>query len=547
VSEVTPETAAPLAVASRGFPEGPDARPGRERPGALRLNEQNLRRLRSRVAVPAYRRDQLTSGVVHLGVGNFHRAHQAVYFDDLANLGLTRWGITGIGFRSRKLREALPSQDLLYTVVERGVEGSRGRIVGALRRYVFAPERPARALAVLSAPGTRLVTLTLTGDGYPYDPMTGGLRLDEDLRRDLADPDRPTTPFGYLVQSLDQRRRTGGRGLTVLSCDNRADSAAAARACVLAMAELRDPGLARWVEDHVSFPDSMVDRITPVTEDAHRRLVADQLGITDRWPVVTEPFSQWVIEDAFARSRPPLDQVGAQFVSDVAPYKRVKTRLLNGTHCALGYLGTLAGFADTGGAMADPLLRSFVAALMSEEVAPLLPSRGVLDLVNYQQRVLERLANPLLVDPLSRLAGRASTKAPAYLLPSLLDAAEAGRPHQLIALAVAAWLRCLRGSDLEGRPIVLADARSAELGELALRGQDDPRPLLGLTEVFGDLGRHREVVATLRRLLTSLDELGWRATLAATLPRERVESPFCPKAGFPATTPPAEVNGLAAS
>jgi fructuronate reductase/mannitol 2-dehydrogenase len=496
--------------------------------------------------VPGYRRDRLTSGVVHFGVGNFHRAHQAVYFDDLANLGLTRWGITGIGFRTTRIRAALPPQDLLYTVLEQGATGSQARVVGALRRYIFAPERPARVLAALSAPRTRLVTLTLTGDGYPYDPAAG-LVLDDDLRRDLADPTRPSTAFGYLVAGLDQRRRSGERGLTVLSCDNRPDSAVAARAVVLALAELRDPALARWIEDQVSFPDSMVDRITPATDDTHRRQVAEQLGVRDRWPVVTEPFTQWVIEDAFVRARPPLDHVGAQFVADVAPYTQVKTRLLNGTHCALGYLGTVAGFTDTGEAMADPLMRSYVGGLMADEVAPLLRSDARIDLSDYRRTVVERLSNPFLVDPLSRLAGRASTKAPAYLLPSLLEAAEQGRPHDLLALAVAAWFRCLRGTDLEGRPVDLADARAAELRERALAGGADPRPLLNLTDVFGALGQHAEVVATLQRVLRSLDEQGWRATVSATLRRDGVRSSTCAFAGAPAATTPVEVNDLAVS
>lgn len=535
-----------MAEPSPDHPRPTELRTARRPEPPVALSERNLPRLRRQVEVPLYPRDQLSSGVVHLGVGNFHRAHQAVYFDDLANLGLTTWGITGIGLRSRRVREALPSQDLLYSVVQQGAEGSRVRVVAALRRYVFAPERPARALAVLSARRTRLVTLTLTGDGYPVDAETGELRLDDDLRHDLADPTHPRTAFGHLVEALDRRRREGVRGFTVLSCDNRPDSAAVARGSVLALAGHRDPALARWVEDHVRFPDSMVDRITPATDDSHRRLAAEH-GVLDRWPVPTEPFSQWVVEDDFARARPPLDHVGVQFVTDVAPYKRVKTRLLNGTHCALGYLGSLAGFADTGAAMADPLLREYVAALMGREVAPLLPTHARIDLAGYQQDVLTRLANPALVDPLSRLAGRASTKAPAYLLPSLLEAAEQGRPHELLALAVASWFRCLQGRDDTGRPLALADVRVGELRELALRGQDDPRPLLGLTEVFGELRRHPDVVATLRRLLRSLHGQGWRTTVAASLGRSSVRSLPCPVGGTAAPAQPMEVNDLAVS
>jgi mannitol 2-dehydrogenase len=224
----------------------------------------------------------------------------------------------------------------------------------------------------------------------------------------------------------------------------------------------------------------------------------------------------------------------------------VKTRLLNGTHCALGYLGSLAGFTDTGEAMADPLVRDYVAALMAFEIGPLVPAARI-DVRGYQAQVLTRLANPVLVDPLARLAGRASTKAPAYLLPSLLEAVEQGRPHDLLALAVAAWFRCLQGHDLAGRPLALADVRLAELRELALRGGDDPRPLLGLTDLFGELRRHEAVVATLQQQLQSLSVHGWRATVARSLARTGVRSPTCPLGSTDAPIRPTEVNDLAVS
>lgn len=488
------------------------ARVGRAGTPSWALRERNLARFRGRVDVPVYRRDQLRSGVVHLGVGSFHRAHQGVYFDDLARLGLTRWGITGVGLRSPRIQEALPLQDLLYTVLEQGADGARARVVGALRRYHYAPQEPTAVLTALARRRTALVTLTLTGDGYPVDPVTGEVSGPE-LQHDLDHPAEPRTAFGFLVAALEQRRRQGAPGLTVLSCDNRADAAAASRAAVLLLAERRDPALARWVEQHVSFPDAMVDRITPATDDGHRRLLADGFGLRDRWPVVTEPFSQWVVQDAFAGPRPPLDQVGVQFVADVAPHKRAKTRLLNGTHCALGFLGVLAGYRDTGEAMADPLLRAYVAALMADEVAPLLPPVPGLDLAGYQQTLLTRLSNPVLVDPLTRLAGRASTKVPAYLLPSLREAADQGRPHQLLALAVAAWLHCLRQPGGLG----LADVRGAELQALAREGRSDLRPLLGVAEVFGDLGQDADLMGTLHRQLTTLTEQGWRAAVASVL------------------------------
>ncbi|SDS63510.1 fructuronate reductase [Friedmanniella luteola] len=508
MAERRPDLSRVVVPLPAGGPRIPEQRPSR----SWALRDRNLPRLAARVEVPGYRRDQLRTGVVHLGVGSFHRAHQGVYFDDLARLGLTRWGVTGVGLRSTAMQEALPPQDLLYTVLEQGADGTRARVVGALRRYHHAPQDPEAVLAALARRRTALVTLTLTGDGYPVDPATGGVVAPE-LQHDLDHPEDPRTAFGFLVAALDRRRQQDGPGLTVLSCDNRADAAAASRAAVRVLAERRDPGLARWVEQHVTFPDAMVDRITPATGDGHRRLLAEEFGLRDRWPVVTEPFTQWVVEDAFAGHRPPLDQVGVQFVTDVGPHKRAKTRLLNGTHCALGLLGVLAGYDDTGEAMADPLLRAYVAALMADEVAPLLPPVPGLDLARYQQTLLTRFANPVLVDPLTRLAGRASTKVPAYLLPSLREAADRGRPHALLTLAVAGWLHGLRQPGGLG----LTDGRGVQLQRLAAGGGDDPRPVLGAVDVFGDLGHRADVVGTLRRQLTTLGAQGWRAALAQAL------------------------------
>ncbi|CAA9305277.1 MAG: hypothetical protein AVDCRST_MAG61-1284 [uncultured Friedmanniella sp.] len=520
-------TTAPLA--SSPWPPGRSAAQG-GRPRSWALRDRNLSRLGARLDVPRYQRDQLSAGVVHLGVGNFHRAHQAVYFDDLARLGVTGWGITGVGLRSRRIQDVLPAQDLLYTVLEQGAADGQARVVGALHRYFYAPEQPARVIAALRRRKTQLVTMTVTGDGYPVDPTTGRF-TDLDAEPGRTGREQPWTAFDFLVAGLDERRRRGHPGLTVLSCDNRADSAAAARAGVLAVAERLDPALGPWVERHVRFPDSMVDRITPAAKDRHRLLVEEQHGVRDRWPVVTEPFRQWVIQDDFAGARPPLDQVGVQFVADVGPHKLAKTRLLNGSHCALGLLGTVAGYHDTGTAMSDPLLRDYLGALMSREVAPLLPPVPGLDLVDYQHTLLTRFANPVLVDPLSRLAGRASTKMPSYLLPSLREAVAAGRPHELLALAVAGWLHCLRQPGGMG----LADVRAEELQALAVSGGEDPRAVLGLVEVFGDLGRSTSLERTLRRQLRSLEQLGWRSTVAASLAATGTLS-HCPQPGRPFRT-----------
>jgi mannitol 2-dehydrogenase len=478
------------------------------------VTDRTLARLNAEVDVPAYDRSSLTPAIVHLGVGGFHRAHQAVYLDDLARLGETGWGETGVGLRSPAMRDALVPQDCLYTVVQRSRHGDTARVVGSMVGYRYAPADPMAVLSCLAHPCTRVVTLTITGDGYLLDD-TGRLRAgDPGARADLADPRHPVTAIGYLVEGLDLRRRAGLPAFTVLSCDNLPDNGAAVRAAVLGLARLRDRELAAWIEAHASFPSSMVDRITPQTDDAARRLVTDRFGIDDRSPVITEPFTQWVIEDDFCNGRPPLERVGVQFVPDVAPYKLMKTRLLNAGHSALGYLGRLSGGHNSSSeAMANPVIADYLAALMREEIAPLLPAVPGIDSGQYQRTILERFANPTISDQLSRLCGRGSTKMPAYVLPSLLAAREQGRPALLLTLAVAAWFCYLRGYDLNGTPIEITDARRDTLQPLAAAGGNDPRPLLAQQSLFGPLRHDHEFVATLECALHDLELYGPAATI----------------------------------
>lgn len=285
------------------------------------LGNDALTALADRVEVPTYDRSALSPAVVHLGVGGFHRAHQLVYFDDLAERRIsTDWGVVGVGMRSSSMRDALRPQDYLFTVVEKGACGEKGRVVGVMGDYVFAPESPDEVLETLSAPGTRLVTLTVTANGYPVDLDTGEFDdLAPEIVTDRQHPKAPRSVFGYLVRALDQRRQAGLAPFTVLSCDNIPHNGDAARTAVCSLAALIDPTLADWIDEHVSFPSSMVDRITPETSVAERDAIAVRLGVDDRWPVITEPFSQWIVEDDFCNGRPPLDQVGVQFVTDVQP------------------------------------------------------------------------------------------------------------------------------------------------------------------------------------------------------------------------------------
>jgi mannitol 2-dehydrogenase len=481
------------------------------------LNSENLHRLADRAQVPTYDRAALTPSVVHISVGGFTRAHQLVYLDELAERGATDWGVVGVGLHSTNMRDALAPQDHLYTVVERDADAERARVVGAMVDYVYAPDAPERVLDLLADERTRVVTMTVTGTAYRIDPQTGEFEPDEEARADLDHPDRPGSVFGFLVEGLDRRRRAGLPPFTVLSCDNMQSNGTAARTAVVGFARLRDEVLARWIADNVAFPSSMVDRITPTTSPEQRDTIAADLGIDDNWPVITEPFSQWFIEDRFCNGRPPLETVGVHFVRDIGHYELMKTRLLNASHCALGFLGQVAGLETTDQAVSDPVFHDYLDQLMTAEVIPLLPRPEGVDLGEYEESLLRRFANPAIGDQLTRLTRRGSTKMPNYLLPSLCSALQERRPHTLLTVAVAGWVRYLNGTDEAGQPIEVQDQLADRLQELARTGGTDPRPLLGERSVFGDLIDDEEFVVRLQSVLEQLEDDGVRATLAAHL------------------------------
>ncbi|MCW2684143.1 MAG: Fructuronate reductase [Blastococcus sp.] len=481
------------------------------------LNEQTLELHADRVQVPTYDRAALTPAVVHISVGGFTRAHQLMYLDELAERGDTGWGVVGVGLHSPQMRDALAPQDNLFTVVERDAEAETARVVGSMIGYLYAPEDPGAVLDLLADERTRLVTMTVTGTAYRIDPHSGEFRPDEEARSDLEHPDRPLSVFGFLVEGLDRRRRAGLPPFTVLSCDNMQSNGTAAREAVVGFARLRDEVLARWIADNVSFPSSMVDRITPKTSVEERDTIADTFGVDDRWPVITETFSQWIVEDDFCNGRPPLDEVGVRFVRDVGRYELMKTRLLNAGHCALGYLGQVAGHETTDQAVGDPVFSDFLHGLFTGEVIPLLPPPDGIDLAEYEQTLLQRFANPAIGDRLQRLGRRGSSKVPEYLLPSLSHALRQRRPHALLTLAVAGWMRYLQGTDESGRPIEIEDAQRNRLQELARAGGTDPRPLLSERSLFGDLVDDDAFVGRLEQALVQLHTDGVRATLAAHL------------------------------
>jgi fructuronate reductase len=487
--------------------------------GVPRLSSATLDRLPAAVGRPAYDRAALAAGIVHLGIGAFHRAHAAVYTDAVLAAGDRRWGILGASLRSPETRDALALQDGLYTVAVRDAEAERLSVIGSLLGLAVAPEDPEALLAALSAPATRVVSLTITEKGYCHAPATGD--LDErhpDIVHDIAHPEAPRSAPGFVVEALRRRRAAGLPAFTALCCDNLPHNGATLHRVLTRLAMLRDPDLGRYVAGELRCPATMVDRIVPATTDADRAGVASALGLADAWPVVTEPFSQWVVEDRFALDRPDWDRAGATFVSDVAPYELAKLRLLNGSHSTLAYLGSLAGHETVADAMAAPGFAGLVRGLMLEEAAPTLPPVPGLDVPGYAASLVERFRNPALRHRTSQIAMDGSQKLPQRLLGTIRDRLAAGRPFERLALGVAAWMRYATGRDERGAAIDLRDPLAGDLGRRTA-GIGDARvlveALLGIETIFGrDLPADPRFRAEVEAALAALLENGAAATVA---------------------------------
>jgi mannitol 2-dehydrogenase len=490
---------------------------------ATPLRESTLTALPAPVQRPAYDRAAAGSGVVHLGVGGFHRSHQAVYFDRLLARGHGEWGITGVGVlpADRGLHEALRAQDGLYTLVLKHPTGAiEPAVVGSLLRLLLVDDDPAAVLAAMASPSTHLVTMTITEGGYSTEKSTGRFLPDDALRADLTAP-HPRTAFGLLGAALRRRRDAGTPPFTVVSCDNVENNGALARRTLVEFARLQDAGtgddLAGWIDRHVAFPSSMVDRITPVTTDGDRRRLADEAGIADRWPVVAEPYLQWVLEDSFSDARPPLEEVGVQLVDDVRPYELGKLRLLNAGHQVMSYLGYLAGHRRVDEVMTDPLFVELVDRYMREEATPTLPPVPGTDLAAYRAVLLDRFANPAVSDTLARNCAEGSERIATFVLPVVRDQLRTGGPIDVAVLAVAAWVRYATGEDEGGGRIEVVDARLDRMAPLLRRRREDPSAVLGLGDVFGDLADDERFRRAYLRAAGSLDRLGARGAVAHLL------------------------------
>lgn len=486
-----------------------------------RLSAATLPGLPAAVQRPGYDRAALEPGIVHLGLGAFHRAHQAVYTDAVLNRAFGPWGIVGVSLRSPDTRDALAPQDGLYSVAIRDAEGESLRVVGSVLEGLVAPEDPAAVLDRLTRPSVRIVTLTVTEKGYCHDPATGALNeAHPDIVHDVANPQQPRTALGFLAEALARRRAAGLAPFTVLSCDNLPSNGDTLAGLLRRFASLRDPAFGAWVAEAVACPNSMVDRIVPATTDDDRARMAAALGMADAWPVMTERFTQWVVEDRFPAGRPAWDAVGVEMVADVHPYETMKLRLLNGSHSTLAYLGYLAGYVTVAEAIADPGMARLIRGLMDEEAGPTLHLPPGADLDGYKTALLERFRNPALRHRTWQIAMDGTQKLPQRLLGTARDRLAAGLPIDRLALGVAAWMRYAAGVDEQGHTIDVRDPMADRLAAIAAGAGDDPDRLadglLGLTAVFGtDLPADPRFTGPVRAALRRLFSEGARAVLAA--------------------------------
>ena len=482
------------------------------------LKDKALPRLGARVSLPGYDRQAVSTGIVHVGVGNFHRSHQAMYIDTLMNRGEAMdWGICGVGLQPSnvRIRDVLATQDGLYTLVLRHGDGTwDARVIGSITKYLFAPDNPEAVIEQMAAPGTRIVSLTITEGAYNLDAVTGHFNeADPVVRADLDPANPPHTVFGIVTEALARRRDRGIPAFTVLSCDNIQGNGHTSRHAFTAFARMRDPGLASWIGDNARFPNSMVDRITPQTTDADRSELSARFGIEDQWPVLCEPFTQWVLEDSFTEGRPPLQDAGVQIVQDVEPYELMKLRLLNASHQAMCYPGYLVGYRLVHEVTSDPLFARFLLDYMTQEAIPTLRPVPGIDLNHYANQLIERFSNPEVGDTLTRLCADTSDLIPKFLLPVVREQLAAGGPVIRSVAVVASWARYAEGTDEAGRQHEIDDVLAPRLQAAARRQRSHPAAFLDDNRhIFGELADDPRFTRPYLAILTSIHERGVRDT-----------------------------------
>ena len=476
----------------------------------MNLNQSNLPELAQLISCPTYDRQQLSSGIVHIGVGGFHRSHQAYYLHQLLeNGGSPEWGICGVGLREgdRTMHDVMQQQDGLYTLVTQYPDGTaKSEVVGSIHDYLLAVDDPTAVIDRMADPTTKIVSLTVTEGGYNLNSATGEFELDNpDVQYELTHPNEPRTVFGYLTAALRKRRAEGLSPFTVLSCDNIQHNGAVTRKMLLTFAEHQDADLAGWIAEKVTFPNCMVDRITPVTTAEATDYLKREYDLTDEWPVVCEPYIQWVVEDNFVNGRPPLETLGVQFVADVTPYEKMKIRLLNAGHSVLGIPGAIFGHPTIDGCMQDSVFAGFMRRYMDTEVTPVLDPVAGIDLETYKDNLEARFANPNIKDSVSRICAESSAKLPKFLIPTIRENLERGGSIKLGTFILAAWCYYSDKQVNERKePLEIIDAQSKQLHRAAAGTESDRTAFLHQPAIFGDLTQRPRFVEEYTRAVESI-------------------------------------------
>lgn len=460
---------------------------------ALILNHKNVNRLQSSVIVPGYQIEKVKTGMVHIGIGGFHRSHQAYFAQRLLNqnkyAGL-EWGICGIALleADRKIYEVMTSQDQLYTLMIPDINGEFSvEVIGSIKEILYAPENPCKVIQKMADISTKIISLTITEGGYNFT-SEGNFNWDnDDVLWDLQNPDKPKTVFGFLFNAMKLRRKQNCGGVTFLSCDNIEHNGDVLRLMLGAFIQKADAEMIEWLNANTVFPNSMVDRITPVTTDNLKQELEKKFGLKDEWPVVCEPFVQWIIEDIFIAGRPEWEKVGAQMVTDVTPYEKMKIRLLNGGHTLVGLVGYLKGYKYIHESVSDPEISSLLKRYMDEEVTPTLNEVQGIDLEEYKRKIIERFKNPFIKDEVRRVILGSSAKFPKFILPTIFDQLRSNRSISIGVLVVANWYLYLK-SNL-GRPQEVQDDMKEKLLAIVARAEEKEDPLIFLNEtsLFGSL------------------------------------------------------------
>ncbi len=484
------------------------------------LSLKSLPDLPVKVGRPGYDRAGLKAGIVHFGVGNFHRSHQAVYLDDLFNSGEGHdWALVGAGvFESEKTgRAMLEGQDWLTTVVEQDAGHMQARVTGAMIDFLTPGDTKA-IIAQLAEPSIRIVSMTITEGGYFIDPASGKFNpTHPDIVADARNIGSPKTVFGLILAGLMRRRDEGGVPFTVMSCDNIPHNGRVAADAIIGLALLIDEDLSEWVREHVAFPNGMVDRITPATSDRERDILEREFGIRDKWPVFCEPFRQWVLEDHFTDGRPALEKVGVQFVKDVSPFELMKIRILNGGHAVIAYPAGLMDIHFVHEAMEEPLVRGFLDKIEHDEIIPTVPPVPDVVLEDYYSQVAGRFSNPTIGDTIRRLCLDGSNRQPKFIVPTAADRLESGKSIEGLALESALWCRYCFGTTDSGAVIEPNDPSWERMQATAKAARTDPAAWLGMADIYGDVGKSPVFSEAFGRHLAALWANGTRATLKAYL------------------------------